>query len=119
MAQPLPIQSWKSTLPWVVSAVKFGASLLMRSDMARLRWLRLDDRMVGRAPSESGESCARSVFPQIGVDLGAAWRRAGGAVNLRGGQGYNVGILPPAAACFERWQGFAPAIVRRKLWQMP
>src|SRR5215831_4574970 len=33
MAQPLPIQSWKLILPWVVSAVKFGASLLIRNDI--------------------------------------------------------------------------------------
>src|SRR6266576_381205 len=32
-AQPLPIQSWKLSEPWVVSAVKLGASSLMRSDM--------------------------------------------------------------------------------------
>src|SRR6185436_15491063 len=30
IAQPLPIHSWKLIFPWVVSAVKFGASLLMR-----------------------------------------------------------------------------------------
>src|SRR5688572_25341354 len=33
MAQPFPIQSWKLTFPWVVSAVKLGASALMRSDI--------------------------------------------------------------------------------------
>ena len=33
IAQPLPIQSWKLIVPWVVSAVKFGASELIRSDM--------------------------------------------------------------------------------------
>src|SRR5580704_17178167 len=33
MAQPLPIQSWKVMGPWVVSAVKFGASELILSDM--------------------------------------------------------------------------------------
>ncbi len=33
MAQPSPIQSWKSIRPWVVSAVKFGASLLILSAM--------------------------------------------------------------------------------------
>src|SRR5215475_3298844 len=33
MAHPLPIQSWKLILPWVVSAVKFGASLLIRNAM--------------------------------------------------------------------------------------
>src|SRR5262245_34929597 len=33
IAQPLPIHSWKVIVPWVVSAVKFGASALMRSDM--------------------------------------------------------------------------------------
>jgi hypothetical protein len=32
----LPIQSWKLIVPWVVSAVKFGASSLMRSDMIDL-----------------------------------------------------------------------------------
>src|SRR5690242_21755649 len=32
-AQPSPIQSWKLIVPWVVSAVKLGASSLMRSDM--------------------------------------------------------------------------------------
>src|SRR5215831_11032224 len=37
IAQPLPIQSWKLILPWVVSAVKFGASLLIRNDMPHLR----------------------------------------------------------------------------------
>jgi hypothetical protein len=35
MAQPLPIQSWKLIFPWVVSAVKLGASLLIRSAMSR------------------------------------------------------------------------------------
>src|SRR5262245_27606771 len=33
MAHPLPIQSWKLIFPWVVSAVKLGASLLMRNAM--------------------------------------------------------------------------------------
>src|SRR5439155_15205313 len=33
MAQPLPIHSWKLIFPWVVSAVKFGASLLIRNAM--------------------------------------------------------------------------------------
>jgi hypothetical protein len=32
IAQPSPIQSWKSMAPWVVSAVKFGASELILSD---------------------------------------------------------------------------------------
>src|SRR5204863_281452 len=32
-AQPSPIHSWKLIVPCVVSAVKFGASSLMRSDM--------------------------------------------------------------------------------------
>src|SRR5882672_6721872 len=31
MAHPLPIQSWKLIFPWVVSAVKLGASLLIRN----------------------------------------------------------------------------------------
>src|SRR5262245_6101250 len=39
MAHPLPIHSWKLILPWVVSAVKFGASLLIRSAMAHLRFV--------------------------------------------------------------------------------
>src|SRR6185436_18265300 len=39
IAQPLPIQSWKLICPCVVSAVKFGASLLIRSDIAP-PWLR-------------------------------------------------------------------------------
>ena len=33
IAQPLPIHSWKWILPWVVSAVKLGASLLILSAM--------------------------------------------------------------------------------------
>src|SRR5262245_33321964 len=33
IAHPLPIQSWKLIFPWVVSAVKFGASLLIRNAM--------------------------------------------------------------------------------------
>src|SRR5438067_12106559 len=33
MAQPLPIHSWKLIFPWVVSAVKLGASLLIRNAM--------------------------------------------------------------------------------------
>ena len=33
MAQPSPIHSWKWIVPWVVSAVKSGATSLMRSDM--------------------------------------------------------------------------------------
>src|SRR5262245_48649863 len=37
MAHPLPIQSWKLIFPWVVSAVKLGASLLIRSAMFLLR----------------------------------------------------------------------------------
>src|SRR5947209_16658448 len=36
IAQPLPIQSWKLMVPCVVSAVKFGASSLMRSDIGGL-----------------------------------------------------------------------------------
>src|SRR6266705_330793 len=35
MAHPLPIQSWKLIFPWVLSAVKFGASLLIRNAMLR------------------------------------------------------------------------------------
>jgi hypothetical protein len=31
MAQPSPIQLWKSIVPWVVLAVKLGASELIRS----------------------------------------------------------------------------------------
>src|SRR5919106_2409802 len=31
IAQPSPIHSWKLMVPWVVSAVKFGASLLILS----------------------------------------------------------------------------------------
>src|SRR5262245_60057311 len=37
MAHPLPIQSWKLIVPWVVSAVKLGASLLILSAIAYLR----------------------------------------------------------------------------------
>src|SRR5262249_53412639 len=37
MAHPLPIQSWKLIFPWVVSAVKLGASLFIRSAMFLLR----------------------------------------------------------------------------------
>jgi len=33
MAHPSPIQSWNVMRPWVVSAVKFGASLLIRNAM--------------------------------------------------------------------------------------
>src|ERR1700754_870714 len=33
MAQPSPIHWWKSMVPWVVLAVKFGASELIRRDM--------------------------------------------------------------------------------------
>src|SRR5215471_7587533 len=33
IAHPFPIHSWKLIFPWVVSAVKFGASLLIRSVM--------------------------------------------------------------------------------------
>ena len=33
IAQPSPIHSWKSIFPCVVSAVKFGASLLIRKAM--------------------------------------------------------------------------------------
>ncbi len=31
MAQPLPIHSWKLMVPWDVSAMKLGASSLMRN----------------------------------------------------------------------------------------
>src|SRR5215831_13656684 len=41
IAQPLPIQSWKLILPWVVSAVKFGASLLIRNDIPHLRIVKM------------------------------------------------------------------------------
>ena len=40
MAQPSPIHWWKLISPWVVSAVKFGASSLIRNDMVRIRSLR-------------------------------------------------------------------------------
>src|SRR6266849_1556142 len=33
IAQPFPIHSWKLILPWVVSAVKLGASELIRIDI--------------------------------------------------------------------------------------
>jgi hypothetical protein len=36
IAQPLPIHSWKSIVPRVVSAVKFGASELILNDMTVL-----------------------------------------------------------------------------------
>src|SRR5581483_5290395 len=36
IAQPSPIHSWKLIGPWVVSAVKFGASLLIRNAMSDL-----------------------------------------------------------------------------------
>src|SRR5690349_21001776 len=35
MAQPSPIHWWKSMVPWVVRAEKFGATSLIRSDMGR------------------------------------------------------------------------------------
>jgi hypothetical protein len=37
MAHPLPIHSWKVIGPWVVSAVKLGASLLILNAMTHLR----------------------------------------------------------------------------------
>ena len=46
MAQPSPIHSWKSMGPWVVSAVKSGASELILSVIAVVLWL-------GRAPSRA------------------------------------------------------------------
>src|SRR3989442_4814079 len=39
MAQPLPIHSWKVIGPWVVSAVKSGASLLILNAMRDLRFV--------------------------------------------------------------------------------
>ena len=39
IAHPSPIQSWKVTLPWVVSAVKFGTSELILNDMMFLSLL--------------------------------------------------------------------------------
>src|SRR5262245_926207 len=36
IAQPSPIHSWKLNVPWEVSAVKFGASSLMRSKVCLL-----------------------------------------------------------------------------------
>ncbi len=53
MAHLLPIQEWKSILPWVVSAEKLGAVLPRRRRgwssvvVARERWRR--GEMVGRA----------------------------------------------------------------------
>src|SRR5713226_2221254 len=37
IAHPFPIHSWKLIRPWVVSAVKLGASLLILNDMIHLR----------------------------------------------------------------------------------
>jgi hypothetical protein len=49
MAQPSPIQVWKSIVPWVVSAVKFGASALILSDIVILPRLQIGSRSVADA----------------------------------------------------------------------
>src|SRR5215212_6545272 len=46
-AQPSPIQSWKSIVPCVVSAVKFGLVSLIRRDIGPL--LRVYGRRMGRS----------------------------------------------------------------------
>src|SRR6185369_14397027 len=51
IAQPFPIHSWKLIVPWVVSAVKFGASSLMRSDMGPSSLMRA-----------SGDGCKRDTI---------------------------------------------------------
>jgi hypothetical protein len=68
MAHPLPIQSWKVIGPCVVSAVKFGASALILSDMITsgvFAWL-------------IGDIASPSYSPNL-ADFGAGttfWRRA-------------------------------------------
>src|SRR6185436_5782168 len=51
IAQPFPIHSWKLIVPWVVSAVKFGASSLMRSNMGPSSLMRA-----------SGDRCKRDTI---------------------------------------------------------
>src|SRR5438477_7991662 len=48
-AQPLPIQSWKLIVPWVVSVVKLGASSLMRSDIVEPPCAGFARRRIGAA----------------------------------------------------------------------
>src|SRR5882724_2558846 len=55
-AQPSPIHSWKLMVPCVVSAVKFGASSLMRKDMLDLL---LNNSTLGREN-----------FPRLGAPIG-------------------------------------------------
>src|SRR5690242_7944019 len=90
MAQPLPIQSWKSMVPCVVWAVKFGASALILSDMtdslsigcsivAKLR------RSVWRQASgwrERAERCRRQPTPAVDPCLGSPRDRWGGHPRL-------------------------------------
>src|SRR5262245_6128344 len=66
MAHPLPIQSWNVILPWVVSAVKLGAALLIRSAIMCLRQLRVGEGPGGR-PIGTIENCPDgSDAPQAG-----------------------------------------------------
>jgi hypothetical protein len=53
IAQLLPIQSWKWIVPWVVSAVKSGASELILSDIATL-----PDRFSVRGTSRLADGAA-------------------------------------------------------------
>src|SRR5207253_10848566 len=54
--QPLPIHSWKLIFPWVVSAVKLGASLLILRAISDLRSRRLSrDGRPGQGAAEPGK----------------------------------------------------------------
>src|SRR5215831_15477716 len=67
MAHPEPIQSWKSILPWVVSAVKLGASLLILNAMMSLLCSRNVETPTGRLVSRPTRAEVGSVPPRWGA----------------------------------------------------
>src|SRR5262247_179911 len=72
MAHPFPIHWWKSIGPWVVSAVKLGASSPIRSAMAHLRWLLTGGRSrLGRVPrfDPGAGAAAHALHPRVSERL--------------------------------------------------
>ena len=128
MAQPSPIHSWKSIVPAVVFAVKFGASSPMCSAMGSLR----SDVLVGEpilAPV--GEAPGHSIetgSPRRGTGMGTA-RRRDRASRLNGvgrdldrsSAGWRVRERPRATLQVEKRRriGVRTALRRRKAVDTP
>src|SRR5690625_3058102 len=116
MAQPSPIHSWKLIVPWVVSAVKSGATELIRNVMAYLlmRAVRPMPELRATPQGRPLQEEINQIAVPAAVALRACFHCNGNCQSAQSRVGSFLFLLGGGAASTGAWEPRLPPCVCRR-----